>query len=158
MDRRLARGLDLAEAAAARPLAPRAGGLAPRLRRHAAPARAPAPSFDRGGATRHAGERRAPASKEAARGTSIFGEARLGKAIDAEACLPLVHEIVGSVFRNPARCSSLARLKTQDDYPYMHSVAVCALMVALGRARWGAMGTSAAAPASPVCCTTWARR
>jgi len=28
---------------------------------------------------------------------------------------------------------SLARLKTQDDYSYMHSVAVCALMVALGR-------------------------
>jgi HD-GYP domain-containing protein (c-di-GMP phosphodiesterase class II) len=28
---------------------------------------------------------------------------------------------------------SLARLKTKDDYTFMHSVAVCALMVALGR-------------------------
>jgi HD-GYP domain-containing protein (c-di-GMP phosphodiesterase class II) len=32
---------------------------------------------------------------------------------------------------------SLARLKTQDDYSYMHSVAVCALMVALAaRSAW----------------------
>ncbi|MEZ4758150.1 MAG: HD domain-containing phosphohydrolase [Flavobacteriales bacterium] len=33
----------------------------------------------------------------------------------------------------PRRSSSLARLKTADDYTYMHSVAVCALMVALAR-------------------------
>ena len=38
-----------------------------------------------------------------------------------------------SVSRNPGALVSLARLKTQDDYSYMHSVAVCALMVALGR-------------------------
>jgi putative nucleotidyltransferase with HDIG domain len=37
------------------------------------------------------------------------------------------------VFRNPGALVSLARLKTHDDYSYMHSVAVCALMVALGR-------------------------
>jgi HD-GYP domain-containing protein (c-di-GMP phosphodiesterase class II) len=36
------------------------------------------------------------------------------------------------VLRNPGALVSLARLKTQDDYTYMHSVAVCALMVALG--------------------------
>jgi len=27
----------------------------------------------------------------------------------------------------------LSRLKTNDDYTYMHSVAVCALMIALAR-------------------------
>ena len=63
----------------------------------------------------------------------MFGEARLGRAIDAEACAPLVQEISDSVIRNPGAIVSLARLKTQDDYSYMHSVAVCALMVALGR-------------------------
>jgi putative nucleotidyltransferase with HDIG domain len=63
----------------------------------------------------------------------MFGEARLGHAIDAEACMPLVHDIADSVIRNPGALVSLARLKTQDDYSYMHSVAVCALMVALGR-------------------------
>ena len=64
---------------------------------------------------------------------SMFGEARLGKAVDAEACLPLVNDITDSVFRNPGALVSLARLKTQDDYSYMHSVAVCALMVSLAR-------------------------
>ncbi len=65
--------------------------------------------------------------------TSMFAEARLGKALDAEQCLPLVKEIADSVFRNPGALVSLARLKTQDDYTYMHSVAVCALMVSLAR-------------------------
>lgn len=65
--------------------------------------------------------------------TSMFAEARLGKALDAERCLPLVNEIADSVFRNPGALVSLARLKTQDDYTYMHSVAVCALMVSLAR-------------------------
>jgi HD-GYP domain-containing protein (c-di-GMP phosphodiesterase class II) len=65
--------------------------------------------------------------------TAMFGEARLGRAIDAEHCLPLVNDITESVFRNPGALISLARLKTRDDYTYMHSVAVCALMVAMGR-------------------------
>ncbi len=65
--------------------------------------------------------------------TSMFREARLGNAVNAESCLPLVEEISTSVMRNPGAMVSLARLKTQDDYTYMHSVAVCALMVALGR-------------------------
>ncbi len=64
---------------------------------------------------------------------AMFGEARMGRTVDAEACLPLVEEIAGSVMRNPGALVSLARLKTRDDYTYMHSVAVCALMVALGR-------------------------
>jgi HD-GYP domain-containing protein (c-di-GMP phosphodiesterase class II) len=64
---------------------------------------------------------------------SMFAEARLGRAVDAETCLPLVQDIADSVFRNPGALVSLARLKTQDDYTYLHSVAVCALMVALGR-------------------------
>ncbi|HEX5683042.1 MAG TPA: HD-GYP domain-containing protein [Ideonella sp.] len=64
---------------------------------------------------------------------SMFTEARLGRAADAEQCLPLVNDIADSVFRNPAALVSLARLKTQDDYTYLHSVAVCALMITLGR-------------------------
>jgi putative nucleotidyltransferase with HDIG domain len=63
----------------------------------------------------------------------MFNEARLGKALDAEGCMPLVDDITRSVYRNPGALVSLARLKTADDYTYMHSVAVCALMVALGR-------------------------
>ncbi|WIV96481.1 HD-GYP domain-containing protein [Kinneretia aquatilis] len=65
--------------------------------------------------------------------TALFGEARMGKAIDPEMCLPLVEEVADSVSRNPSALISLARLKTKDDYTYMHSVAVCALMVSLSR-------------------------
>lgn len=65
--------------------------------------------------------------------SSMFAEARMGNALDTERCLPLVDEIASSVWRNPGAFVSLARLKTHDDYTYMHSMAVCALMVALGR-------------------------
>jgi putative nucleotidyltransferase with HDIG domain len=65
--------------------------------------------------------------------TSMFQEARMGKAIDAGNATKLVEEIADSVTRNPGALISLARLKTADDYTYMHSVAVCALMIALGR-------------------------
>ncbi len=65
--------------------------------------------------------------------SAMFAEARLGLAIETERCMPLVEDITQSVFRNPGALVSLARLKTQDDYSYMHSVAVCALMVALAQ-------------------------
>lgn len=64
---------------------------------------------------------------------SMFEEIRMGKAVNAEAANELVEEISSSVIRNPGALISLARLKTVDDYTYMHSVAVCALMVALAR-------------------------
>ncbi|MBY0573521.1 MAG: HD-GYP domain-containing protein [Undibacterium sp.] len=64
---------------------------------------------------------------------TMFGEARMGKAIDAEQAMSLVEEIAESVMRNPGALIGLARLKTVDDYTYMHSVAVCALMISLAR-------------------------
>jgi putative nucleotidyltransferase with HDIG domain len=65
--------------------------------------------------------------------TSMFEEVRMGRAVDAADVLPLVDEINASVSRNIGTLIGLARLKTADDYTYMHSIAVCALMVALGR-------------------------
>ncbi len=70
-------------------------------------------------------------SKEAV--FSMFSEARMGNVVDAENAMPLVEEIAHSVMRNPGALIGLARLKTADDYTYMHSVAVCALMIALSR-------------------------
>ncbi|MBS3935568.1 MAG: HD-GYP domain-containing protein [Sulfuritalea sp.] len=64
---------------------------------------------------------------------SMFQEARMGKAVDHAAATALVEEISSSVMRNPGALISLARLRSVDDYTYMHSVAVCALMVALAR-------------------------
>ena len=63
----------------------------------------------------------------------MFGEARMGRALDTASSAALVEDVAASVFRHPGALVSLARLKTADDYTYMHSVAVCALMVALGR-------------------------
>ena len=65
--------------------------------------------------------------------TSMFQEVRMGKALNGSDALPIVEEISTSVMRNPGALIGLARLKTKDDYTYMHSVAVCALMVSLAR-------------------------
>jgi len=64
---------------------------------------------------------------------SMFQEVRMGKAIDIKGVGSLVEDISASVGRNPGALVSLARLKTKNDYTYMHSVAVCALMVALAK-------------------------
>ena len=71
------------------------------------------------------------ASREAV--VAMFGQARMGLAVDAKSCLPLVESISTSVMRHNGAMVSLARLKRHDDYTYMHSVAVCALMIALAR-------------------------
>ena len=78
---------------------------------------------------------RAAAICSSARGavTAMFADARMGKAIDREVARQVAEDIADSVMRNAHALISLARLKTADDYTYMHSVAVCALMVALAR-------------------------
>jgi HD-GYP domain-containing protein (c-di-GMP phosphodiesterase class II) len=63
----------------------------------------------------------------------MFAEARLGKAIEPGECASLVDAVVESINRHPDALLSLARIKNADEYTYLHSVAVCALMVALGR-------------------------
>lgn len=70
-------------------------------------------------------------SKEAV--TSMFKEVRMGNAIKVADAALLVDEISQSITRNPEAFLNLSRLKTKDDYTYMHSVAVCALMIALGK-------------------------
>ncbi|MCW5618784.1 MAG: HD-GYP domain-containing protein [Nitrosomonas sp.] len=64
---------------------------------------------------------------------SMFSEARMGKSIQVEEAVILVDEINMSMERNANALLSLIRLKTADEYTYLHSVAVCVLMVALGK-------------------------
>lgn len=64
---------------------------------------------------------------------NMFQEVRLGRAVDMQHAGALVERITDSLLRHPNALISLARLKTADDYSYMHSVAVCALMIALAR-------------------------
>lgn len=65
--------------------------------------------------------------------TAMFQEVRMGKAIKISEAEPLVDEIGQSIARNPEAFLNLARLKNADDYTYLHSVAVCGLMIALGK-------------------------
>lgn len=64
---------------------------------------------------------------------SIFANARLGKAVDIAQARELLDEISESLQRNPWALLSIVRLKTADDYTYLHSAAVGALMIALSR-------------------------
>lgn len=99
----------------------------------AAPAEAPVPSPPRSvfGDDYAAAE----AIRERAKGVakSLFGEARMGKALSMDAAAEVVDEINEVIARNPAAMLSVVRLKNKDDYTYLHSVAVAALMIALGR-------------------------
>jgi putative nucleotidyltransferase with HDIG domain len=64
---------------------------------------------------------------------TMFNEARIGHAVGGETAAKLVDDIYQSVQRNSGAMISLSRLKRADDYTYMHSVAVCGLMIALSR-------------------------
>src|SRR5450830_1659591 len=64
---------------------------------------------------------------------AMFNDVRMGRVIDMERCEQLVDEITASILRNSSALTSMVRLKIADDYTYMHSVAVCTLMVALAR-------------------------
>jgi putative nucleotidyltransferase with HDIG domain len=63
----------------------------------------------------------------------VFDGARLGQPVDAGAVVSVVDEIAEAVDHNPAMFIDMARLKSKDEYTYLHSVSVCALMVNLAR-------------------------
>ncbi len=95
-----------------------------------------APVRDQRRADLHGEFARASKIFRASRGVvaNLFGEARLGKVSSIDAAQNVVGEISESVSRNPSALIGLARLKTADDYTFMHSMAASALMVALARA------------------------
>ncbi|MCE4056930.1 HD-GYP domain-containing protein [Pseudomonas sp. Au-Pse12] len=64
---------------------------------------------------------------------AMFQEVRMGQALHMHQAEELVLQMRQSLLRHPDALISLARLKSADDYTYMHSVAVCALMLATAR-------------------------
>ncbi|MFN3820379.1 HD-GYP domain-containing protein [Blastomonas sp.] len=64
---------------------------------------------------------------------AMFEAARLGHALKLPDVLPLIDEIRDSVARNNRALVSLVQLKNKDEYTYMHSVAVCTLMINFAR-------------------------
>lgn len=61
-----------------------------------------------------------------------FSEIRFGRKIRTANLAPVVSAIAASVARSPSALPSVTRFKLHDEYTYLHSVAVCGLMLALG--------------------------
>jgi HD-GYP domain-containing protein (c-di-GMP phosphodiesterase class II) len=70
-------------------------------------------------------------SKRVMRG--VFDAARLGKAVRAGDVVSIVDDISASIEHNAHALIGVTRLKSKDEYTYLHSVAVCALMVNLAK-------------------------
>ncbi|WP_317203095.1 HD-GYP domain-containing protein [Janthinobacterium sp.] len=66
---------------------------------------------------------------------SVMADARLGRAVEIGRVEPVVREITESILRNPGALLGLLRIKSKDDYTFLHSVSVCALLVAFCRSR-----------------------
>lgn len=63
----------------------------------------------------------------------MFQDARLGRTMEVEGLHDLIDEMSTSVTRNAHALVSVARIKGKDEYTYLHSVAVAALMIGLAR-------------------------
>lgn len=115
-----------------------------RPRRDAVAAR-PAPAFappspeDRAAPRRRAGyagecrraQRVIGRTREAV--VDMFGAARLGRAVEVKRMVKLASAIGASIERDARALINLVRLKEKDEYTYLHSVAVCALMINFAR-------------------------
>jgi HD-GYP domain-containing protein (c-di-GMP phosphodiesterase class II) len=64
---------------------------------------------------------------------TVMQDARLGKAIELDHVQPVVQNITESILRNPGALVGLLRIKSKDDYTFLHSVSVCTLLVAFCR-------------------------
>ena len=63
----------------------------------------------------------------------MFEDARLGRAVDARRMGPLANAIGRSIERDAKALLNLVRLKEKNEYTYLHSVAVAALMMNFAR-------------------------
>jgi HD-GYP domain-containing protein (c-di-GMP phosphodiesterase class II) len=64
---------------------------------------------------------------------AAFADVRLGRAIRIEEVTSIVDGVIGTVERNPRALLEVLRLKQKNEYTYMHSIAVCTLMVNVAR-------------------------
>ena len=66
---------------------------------------------------------------------TVMRDARLGRAVEIDQVSPMVERITASILRNPGALTGLLRIKSADDYTFLHSVSVCTLLVAFCRSR-----------------------
>lgn len=62
--------------------------------------------------------------------SKLMQDVRLGNMIHLDGIEPVVRDITGSILRNPGALTGLSQIKSKDDYTFMHSVSVGAIMVA----------------------------
>ncbi len=65
--------------------------------------------------------------------SDLMQDVRLGKQVEVEALAPIADEMVSSIFRNQDALVSLTRMKSKDDYTFMHSVSVAGLLITFAR-------------------------
>ncbi|PPK77005.1 putative nucleotidyltransferase with HDIG domain [Methylobacter tundripaludum] len=84
-------------------------------------------------------------SEELKRSREVYGEAnkiisnimhdvRIGKQIEVERIDPVVEKMANSILRNKDALLSLCRIKNKDDYTFLHSVSVGALLISFAHA------------------------
>ena len=66
---------------------------------------------------------------------NLMEDTRIGKQIEVESLDPLAERMVQSVFRNHHALTGISRIKTKDEYTFMHCVSVAGLLVTFARDR-----------------------
>lgn len=85
-----------------------------------------------------------PVTEEVNRARALFREAtsvirnmmedvRVGRQVEAASLDPLAERMVQSAFRNHHALTSISRIKTKDEYTFMHCVSVAGLLTTFGR-------------------------
>ena len=64
---------------------------------------------------------------------NIMNDIRLGKQITAEKTEHAVERMIDSIYRNQNALLSLTKIREVDEYTYMHSVSVSALLISFGK-------------------------
>ncbi|MGZ5059852.1 MAG: HD-GYP domain-containing protein [Methylobacter sp.] len=66
--------------------------------------------------------------------SNIMHDVRIGKQIEVERIDPVVERMANSILRNKDALLSLCRIKNKDDYTFLHSVSVGALLISFAHA------------------------
>ncbi len=66
--------------------------------------------------------------------SNIMHDVRIGKQVEVERIDPVVEKMANSILRNKDALLSLCRIKNKDDYTFLHSVSVGALLISFAHA------------------------
>lgn len=64
---------------------------------------------------------------------NLMSSTRSGRQVDVASLDPVAERMVQSAFRNPHALAGISRIKTKDEYTFMHCVGVSALLVSFAR-------------------------